>query len=103
MLWGGAILAFLAGVRRGLSFRSPKGETLPQMASMLYLFGLALLGLGAGVSKTALAPLILGFVSVAVLDTLAARREEVPPFFARLRPTQMIVVVASLASVLPKA
>jgi len=34
-LWGSAIMLFLSGVRRGLSFRTKDGPTLSQMATML--------------------------------------------------------------------
>lgn len=101
VLWGCAILFFLAGVRRGLSFRTPGGPTVAQLATMLWLF---LLGAGALVieallplwSRTAVTLLITGYVSLLVLDPIAARRGEVPPFFARLRPVQMLIPVLCL-------
>ena len=34
-LWGAAILLFLAGVRRGLSFRTPNGVTAGQIAASI--------------------------------------------------------------------
>lgn len=94
--WAGAVVAFLAGVRRGLSFRAPNGATAPQIATMLWLFLLAFAALVLGAGRLATAILTLGYLSLAVFDTMAARREEVPPYFARLRPAQMAVAVVSL-------
>lgn len=97
--WGAAILIFLSGVRRGLSFRTPGGPTASQIAMTMWLFlsGLAALALP---TQLALALLIVGYASIAVLDPRAARRGEAPLFFARLRPVQMLVPVASLVAVL---
>jgi hypothetical protein len=100
VLWGAAILLFLSGVRRGLSFRTPGGPTLAQL---LTSFGLFWLGLGALVAlpaspRLALALLALGYLAVLILDPIAASRAEVPPNFARLRPPQMAIAVASLVA-----
>lgn len=98
LLWGGSVLVFLAGVRRGLSFRTPGGATPGQFGTMLSLFGLGLGSLGA--LRTGAAPVLqgLGYAAVAVLDPLAAGREEAPAFFARLRPAQMAIPLASLVA-----
>ena len=95
VLWGSALLLFLAGVRRGLSFRTPGGPTRAQIAMTLWLF---LLGLAAPMLPVGPALLILtaGFLSLAVMDPAAARRGEVPPFFARLRPPQMAIPIGCL-------
>lgn len=100
IVWGGAILIFLAGVRRGLSFRTPGGEDAAQIATMLGWFLLALAALVSPSPAASLVLLIAGYTSVAILDPLAARRREVPLFFARLRPLQMLVPIAGLGSVL---
>ncbi len=102
LVWSGAIVAFLSGVRRGLSFRAPQGPTLPQIVTFLWLFTLAAaaLALGPGVPATVL--LLLGFCSLGVFDTLAARKEEAPPYFARLRPLQMLIPVISLLTILAR-
>jgi hypothetical protein len=100
ILWGGAVLLFLAGVRRGLSFRTPGGEDAAQIATMLGWFLLALAALVSPLPAALLVLLIAGYVSAAVLDPLAARRREAPLFFARLRPVQMLVPIASLGAVL---
>ncbi len=99
LTWGGAILALLAGVRRGLSLRTPDGPDTAQLATMLWLF---LLAFGSMISPWRLAAvelLAVGFTSVAVLDPVAVKYREVPPFFARLRPLQMMVPILSLAAV----
>ena len=36
VLWGAAILLFIAGVRRGLSFRTPNGVTSGQIAASMW-------------------------------------------------------------------
>ncbi len=98
--WGGALLVFLAGVRRGLSFRTPDGPRTPEMAAMLWLF---VLGLGALASTNVVigsALLLVGFASLMVIDPVAAWRGEAPPFFARLRPFQMAIPTASFAALL---
>ena len=98
-LWGGAILAFLAGVRRGLTFRSPDGETVPQLVTMAVLFGLAVVALLLNPSRLSLAVLMAGFAALAWFDSRAARREEAPPYFARLRPVQMVIPVLALGAI----
>ncbi len=100
VVWAGAVLCFLAGVRRGLSFRTPGGPTIPQIATMLWLF---LLGIAALVSvslRAAPVLLLIGYLSLAVLDPLAARRGEVPLFFASLRPVQMLIPIAAITAIL---
>jgi Protein of unknown function (DUF3429) len=93
-IWGGAILIFLAGVRRDLSFRTPGGPRPSQIAMMLWLF---LAGLAALVlpPAPALWLLLAGFASLMALDPIAARRDEAPLYFARLRPPQMAIPVVS--------
>ena len=98
--WGGALLVFLAGVRRGLSFRTPGGPRTPEMAAMLWLFAL---GLGALASTNVVVGsglLLAGFASLMIIDPVAAWRGEAPPFFARLRPVQMAIPTASFAALL---
>jgi hypothetical protein len=98
-LWGGAILIFLSGVRRGLSFRTPGGPRWPQLAMFAWLFwaGLAALLLPPG---WALWVLLAGFASLMALDRRAALRGEAPLYFARLRPWQMAVPVLCLGALL---
>ncbi|KQP38495.1 hypothetical protein ASF49_05770 [Methylobacterium sp. Leaf104] len=106
VLWGCAILLFLSGVRRGVSFRTEGGATIVQIATMIGLFGL---GFAALVLATldravpALVLLLLGFSAIAVLDPIAARRGEAPLFFARLRPVQIPIAILSLAALLALA
>ena len=99
LLWGAAILTFLAGARRGVSFRQPGGPTLSQLLTMLWVF---CLGFGAIVATvwaytlTATALEIVGYLSLAVLDPIAARNGEAPLFFASLRPIQMTIPIVAL-------
>ena len=91
---------FLAGVRRGLSFRTVHGPTTRQLAMMAWLFGLGLLALLAPSAPAALLLLMVGYLSLAVLDPPAADRGEVPLFFRALRPPQMTLAAGSLGIVL---
>lgn len=103
LLWGCAILLFLSGVRRGLSFRTEGGPTLTQMATMIGLFSLGFVALALAILDEAVAALVLllvGFGAIAVLDPIAARRGEAPLFFARLRPVQIPIALLSLAALL---
>ena len=99
LVWAGAILAFLAGVRRGLSFRTPGGPTVRQLVGMLWLFALAFAALAAPWQLLSCALLLAGYASVVVLDRTAAQTGEAPAFFANLRPPQMILGVVSLLAV----
>ncbi|MFO7855032.1 MAG: DUF3429 domain-containing protein [Paracoccaceae bacterium] len=104
--YGAPLLAFLGGVRRGLSFRTEGGPTRGQVAMALTLFGLALVGLFAALSGApgaGLLALTTGFALCLALDPPAARRGEAPPYFARLRPPQMSVAVAALGALVPFA
>ena len=94
-LWGAAILVFLAGVRRGLSFFTEGGPRAIQIVTMFWLFGLGLAGL-AFPPTIAFPALAIGYGSVALLDPPAARRDEVPAYFARLRPPQMGIALVGL-------
>jgi hypothetical protein len=95
--WGAAIALFLAGVRRGLSFRTPGGVRAGQIAMMVWLFcaGLAAPFLPR---EPALWLLATVYLSLAILDPLAARAWHVPLYFRRLRPWQMGLAAASLAA-----
>ncbi len=107
VLWGAAILLFLAGVRRGLSFRTPGGATAGQIASSMWYFaaGFGSLLLWAfqdvlGSLAPAMALLLAGYASLIVFDVRAARQLEAPPYFAYLRPVQMLIPIASLGFLL---
>lgn len=100
VIWAGALLAFFAGVRRGVSFRTEGGATAGQIAAMLWLFtiGIAVLAIPSPVIACSLA--LIGFASLGGLDRLAAGTGEMPVFFAAFRPTQMLVAVAAVALLL---
>ncbi len=44
--------------------------------------------------------LLAGYASLIVFDVRAARKLEAPPYFARLRPVQMLIPIASLGFML---
>lgn len=103
LLYAASILLFLAGVRRGVSFRTEGGPRVSQIVTMLVLYGLGLGSLFAAVmgkAVPALAMLILGYAAIGILDPIAARAGEVPLSHARLRPLQMPIAVVSLAALL---
>jgi hypothetical protein len=66
------------------------------------MFGLFVTGLAAPFLPEMLAAglVALAFVALMVLDPLAARRDEAPAFFARLRPVQLAIPVASLIAII---
>ena len=99
-VWCGAILCFFAGVKRGLSFRQPGGPTVAQIGAMFATFLPGVLALLLPWRAVSIPLLLLGYGSEAVLGPVAAKREEAPRFFERLRPVQMIVPIASLTLLL---
>ena len=101
LLWGCAILTFLSGVRRGVSFRTPGGVTAAQIATMLWLFCLgfvAILLTTLALPLWAASLLAVGYLSLGILDPIAARHLEAPLYFARLRPAQMAIPVICLVA-----
>ena len=103
IIWAASILAFLAGVRRGLSFRTEGGPAVAQIATMFCLYVLALAALVAvvhGFAIYAAAFVLIGFAALMVLDPIAAKAGQAPLFFARLRPLQMAIATVSLAALL---
>ncbi len=102
-LWAGAVLCFLAGVRRGLSFRQSGGSTVSEIGSTISLFSLGAGSLVLPRGRVSLLTLLSGFVLLGIGDTRAARRGEAPRYFARLRPVQLLVPLASLSVLLLQA
>ena len=100
LTWAGALLCFFSGVRRGLSFRQPGGPTLSQLATMLLFFVLGAAALLSPWPLVSVLLLLAGYLAMIVLDPIAARRGEAPRYLARLRPAQLLLPLASLASVL---
>ncbi len=99
ILWGGLILAFLAGVRRGFGFGSDRASTPVAIGTMLLYFipaGLALLLGSFGAVRAALLLLATGFALVALCDSRAARHGDAPAHFARLRGPQLSLAILSL-------
>ena len=100
--WSAAVLCFLAGVRRGLSFRQEGGPTVTQIASIIWLFVLGAAPLFSPWMLASTLLLMAGYGSMLVLDPVAARHGEAPRYFARLRPPQLLLLLAGLASLLVK-
>ncbi len=92
VIWAGSLLAFFAGVRRGLTFSEAGGGRVSELATMLVAFALGV------VSLVLVSPLLaaLGLAGVGVLDAVAARRREAPGYFAVFRPPQMLASVVAL-------
>ncbi len=100
VIWSGAVLCFLSGVRRGLSFRQKGGPLASQLLFMLWLF---VLGVASLLSVWAIPSLLLqlaGYGTIAFYDPVSARKGEVPLYFRVLRPVQMLIPIFSLALML---
>jgi hypothetical protein len=96
IVWSGTVLAFLGGVRRGLSFRMAGGPRPRQLGGMARSFGLAFAALLSPRPAMSCLLLAAGFSEVAIIDPQMAEHGEAPEFFTDLRPTQMALGVASL-------
>ena len=96
--WGGALLLFFSGVRRGLSFRTEGGPTARQFVAFAGLFGAGIATLLSPL-PFALSIIAVMFVAMTLEDRRAAVRGEVPIFFAHLRPAQMLVAAGLVAAI----
>jgi len=94
-LWAAAILIFIAGVARGLSFFTEGGPRASQIGVTMWRFGCGLAALVLP-ERWAFVVLALGYASALVFDPHFARHGEAPRFFAHLRPPQMMVAIAGL-------
>ena len=75
IVWGGLILSFIGGVRRGFGFAAPGASTLVEIVAAV------------------------GYVTLAaLLDRRAALAGNAPAHFARLRPPQLLLGCAGLAA-----
>jgi len=94
-LWAAAILIFLAGVVRGLSFFTDGGPRLTQVGVMMARFvcGLAALLLPPVLAMPVLA---VGYLTSLIYDPIAARTGAAPRYFAQLRPPQMAIALMGL-------
>jgi hypothetical protein len=103
ILWGGLILAFVAGVRRGFGFgvpSVPKGAAIGTMLGYFVPAGLALVLGRFGWPQAALALLLASYALAGWNDRRAALLGHAPRHFARLRPPQMACAVLGLAALL---
>ena len=92
VVWAGSLLAFFAGVRRGLTFSEAGGGRPTELLSMLGFFfvGIASLVLLSPVLAAA------GLAAVGGFDAWAGRRREAPPDFSVFRPPQMALGALAL-------
>ena len=102
VLWGTLILVFIAGVRRGFGFGSPRASTLVEIMTMQAYFLLALGAILLGPRPYGPALLCIGYALVALLDRRAALRGDAPAHFARLRPPQMLLGLVGLVATLAR-
>jgi uncharacterized membrane protein len=95
VIWAGALLTFFAGVRRGLTFSEAGGGRPSELATMLGVFFVGV------VSLILLSPVLaaLGLAGVAVLDAMAARRQQAPLYFSVFRPPQLGLGALSLLAI----
>jgi hypothetical protein len=94
-VWASGVLCFLGGVRRGLSFRRSGGPTVGEVLASLWLFTCGLAAFAATRPAESLMGLIVGYGSLAILDSAAARRAVVPRYFKYFRPLQVILPILS--------
>jgi hypothetical protein len=99
IIWGGAVLVFLAGVRRGLDFRTAGAARSRRILFVLWTFALAFGSMIALQPLTSVGLLILGYVGMALSERGAALREEGPFVFSGLRPAKMSIAALSLCAV----
>ncbi len=99
-IWGGAILCFLGGVRRGLSFDDPGGAPGGDLLAMLVHFFFGVGGLVSPGRRVSLASLAAGYAALGLIDRTAAREAEAPRYFSRLRPVQAALASFALASII---
>ena len=98
LAWAGAIICFMAGVRRGLSFDTRSGPAAAELASMLLLFvaGFASLVCTPAWPAFACGDLMAAYALVGVFDAQAARAGQASRFFGHLRPAQAALFMPCL-------
>lgn len=92
VIWAASLVAFFAGVRRGLTFSEAGGGRASELITMLGVFAVGVVSMVF--CSPALAAVGLG--AVGVLDAVAATRGETPGYFTEFRPVQMAIAVALL-------
>ena len=97
IVWSGALLAFLAGVRRGLTFSEAGGARNDEIFSMHWIFACGVVVLLLPVQIPSLLIAIAGFCSVGILDWRAARKQQAPHYFVSFRPLQTVAAACALA------
>ena len=94
-VWAGSLLAFFAGVRRGLSFSESEGAHPEELATLLAVFSTGALTVALRSPRLGAA----GMAMVGVLDALAAAKGEAPQYFRRFRPAQLGLGALALGSI----
>lgn len=100
-LWAAAVLIFMGGVRRGLSFHTADGPRTGQIVTALVYFGFGLAALVVPIGP-ALIVLMVGYALAGLLDRRAARVGDTPRFFAHLRLAQAAIAIAGLGGLLAR-
>ena len=100
--WSAAVLCFLSGVRRGLSFRQPGGSTAAEGATMVSAFVIGAASCLVPPGRFALSLLLVGFGGLGAADVRAGRTGEAPAYFSRLRPAQMLISLVGLGAMLAR-
>lgn len=98
IVWGALILSFIGGVRRGFGFATPDASTLVEIVTAVGYFTIAGLALVVPFVSTSLAMLAAGYALAALLDWRAALAGNAPAHFANLRPPQLLLGCAGLAT-----
>jgi hypothetical protein len=95
VIWASSLLAFFAGVRRGLIFSEAGGGGWRERITILAIFALGI----AAMLFCSLIVAAVGLACVGGLDALSARRGEAPRYFSMFRSLQMAVCAAALVLV----
>ena len=99
VVWGGLILCFVGGVRRGFGFGNDRAATPVEIATMLAYFIVAGVALVLPWPKPALFLLATGFAIAAICDTHAAQQGNAPAHFAALRIPQFAIATLCLLAI----
>lgn len=95
-VWSASLLCFFGGVHRGSSFYAKNGPTHTAIGSLLVLYFMGLVSLLMPRERGAWRLLQFGHFFSLATDLELARTGQLPRFLLRLRPAQMVVLLATL-------